>query len=746
MRKLMWLTLGFGAGCAGGVYLWEYRADLWFVLLLGMLLTAAVSLLRKKLLKRCAVLLLGALLALLWCHGYDRLYLSVPRELDREILSVTAVASDYSYETPYGIAVDAKIQLDGKTYSIKLYLNQEDGVAPGDTVSGVFRLRYTAAGGSGDPTYHRGEGMFLLAYPVRDVAVTQGKLTARYIPAWLRLQILDALEKSFPSDTEAFAKGLLLGDSSGFDYETDTALSVSGIRHIVAVSGLHVAILFSLVCFLTGRHRKLQLILGVPILILFAAMAGFTPSVVRACVMQLLMLIALQAKQEYDPPTALSFAVLVMLGINPHTITSVSFQLSVGSVAGIFLFAGKVNRRLLVLLNPGTGKNIQGKMKRWLAGSVSVTLSAMSLTTPLVAWYFGAVSLIGVLTNLLTLWVVSLLFCGVILVCGVFFVWNQAGVCLGWLLAWPMRYVLGVAKLLARLPFAAVYTRSVYIVCWLVFCYVLFAVFLACKKKPVRALCCCTALGLMLSLLLSWVEPLQGDYRLTVLDVGQGQCVLLQSEGKTYMVDCGGEDAEAVADLAAETLLSQGITRLDGLILTHYDADHVGAAEHLLTRVDVATLFLPAKTDEGGLDMRLREQTKGSVVVVSQNMRLSFGKATIDLYTSAAQSDNESSLCILFQREECGILITGDRSVDGEWALLRSASLPQVDILLAGHHGSQTSTGRQLLETVRPTTVVISVGENNGYGHPAQSLLDRLEEFGCQVRRTDREGTIIIWG
>ena len=110
----------------------------------------------------------------------------------------------------------------------------------------------------------------------------------------------------------------------------------------------------------------------------------------------------------------------------------------------------------------------------------------------------------------------------------------------------------------------------------------------------------------------------------------------------------------------------------------------------------------------------------------------------------SAESDNENSICILFQREDCGILITGDRGAKGESALLRTYSIPNVDILVAGHHGSAGSTTQELLDATRPQYAFISAGEDNRYGHPAPIILERLAQAGCEIYRTDTHGTIIF--
>ena len=577
-----------------------------------------------------------------------------------------------------------------------------------------------------------------MAYQQGDVQLTEGEPKEwRYVPAILRNRILSMLEDTLPSDVFPFGKALLLGDSRDLDYKTDTAFKVSGIRHIIAVSGLHVSILYGMIAAITMRKRYLTALLGIPILLLFSAVAGFTPSVVRSCVMLCLMLLAMVFDREYDPATALSFAVLMMLLCNPMAVTSVSLQLSCGCVAGILLFHGPINSWMQNKL--GRRKGIAKNLQSFFCTSVSVTLSAMSLVTPLSAFYFGAVSLVGVITNLLTLWVVNLIFHGLVIALAAYPISAALSEILGRFLAWMIRYVMAAAKMLASIPLASVYTCSIYIVFWLIFVYLLLAVFLAMKKKRPVVLCCATAVGLCAALLVSWTEPLMTDTVVTMLDVGQGQAILLQSEGKTFLVDCGGDD-EKTADIVAETLLSQGISCLDGIILTHYDADHSGAVYNLLTRVDTDYLILPDTGNEFSVP-----EISGEILYIWEDLKVCFGTSAIQIYGPVYSGlNNENSLCVLFDTEKCDILITGDRSEFGERMLLRRRELPDVDILVAGHHGAEDSTSEDLLRMVTPEIVLISAAEHNIYGHPHAALLNRLGEYGCSVYRTDLHGTITI--
>ena len=742
MRKLMWFTIGGVVACFLSVYLipLDMLGTCTAVCSVGFTAILILSFFYEPV-KPLVAALLGATVLFGWNYGFDVYYLQNVRALDGETVELTVTLTDYSKPTQYGIVVEGMTQIDGKTYRIWAYDNDPGlSLKPGDSLIGTFQIKDTTVKEGVSPQ-HKGNGIFLIGYPRGEIYHRIAPEIPWYgYPAYLSASIQGLLHSTFPADTVGFAQALLLGDTSLIDYETDTAFKLSGIRHIIAVSGLHVSILFALISQLTGRKRWLSVLLGLPVLLLFAAVAGFTPSITRACIMHSLMILATLLEKEYDPPTALSFAVLLMLFANPYCVSSVGLQLSAGCMCGIFLFSGKIQEWFLDSRRLGRFRGKAKKFAAWFASCVAVTLSATLVTTPLCAFYFGTVSLISPLTNLLTLWVITFIFYGIGLGCILALIWLPLGRVLGWVVSWPIRYVLQVAKLAAAFPLAAVYTASIYIVIFLFFAYILLAVFLAMKRKRPVLLFGCLVLCLCICLGASWVEPLCDDVRMTVLDVGQGQAIVLQSEGKTFLVDCGGDSDTAAADAAAEKLLSMGISRLDGLILTHYDRDHAGGAVYLLSRVRADALYLPVCVDTDGYSEPLKQMPQA--VMVDDHMQISFGAVTIKLITTDyGISNNESGLCVLFQRENCDILITGDRNSYGEKDLLRQIDLPDLEVLIVGHHGSKYSTSVELLQAGKPDIAIISVGENS-YGHPTNEVLDRLTEFGCEVYRTDQHGTI----
>ena len=212
------------------------------------------------------------------------------------------------------------------------------------------------------------------------------------------------------------------------------------------------------------------------------------------------------------------------------------------------------------------------------------------------------------------------------------------------------------------------------------------------------------------------------------------------------VIDCGGQE-DASGETAARFLLARGVTQVDRLILTHFDADHCNGVRQLLRRVRVKTLYVPDVSPESNLRTKIlfaSAQAGAEIRFVTNDLTLPDGMRMFAPTGSAEESN--TGLCVLAADEKYDILVTGDLSEQAEYRLLSTHALPRAAVLVAGHHGAATSTSEALLRAIRPEAVLISVGADNRFGHPADETLRRIEKAGAAVFRTDLSGTITIRG
>ena len=748
MRYLAWFAFPFGAGAA--LLIWGLPVIAALVLAGGALAAAAVLLAVRKGWSRAAVAVLGLAAGLLWTSGYYALRIAPLQQYDGAERELTVTLTDYPQPGEYGMVAQGKAQLDGRRVRLRLYAGDELAACrPGDCLTLTVQLE-TGADNPSVLRYRRSTGIQLTALQ-RTTPVIE---PAERLPlwAWPRAacqRLKQSIAACFPADAAGLVQALLTGDRSGLSYAQTNLLSLSGVSHAVAISGMHVSILLGLVLLLTGRRHWLAAAVGIPVVVFFALLVGAPASVVRAAVMQILVLLAPLLRREPDSPTTLGTTFLLMLLQNPWALAGAGFQMSFGSVAGILLFSGRLSAGLCRRLRlEGPRKRLPGRLGRMLIQSVSVSLSALVFTTPVAAFVFGSVSLLAPVTNVLTLWAITLVFQLSLPVCLLGLLWLAPARLLGWVIAWLVRYIWAVVGSIGNLPLSAVYADSDYIAIWLWFCYLAFGLFLLWGgRKRIVPLACSLVLGLCLALLLQAAEADRGTLCFQVLDVGQGQCLLLDSGGASAVIDCGGSDADEAGELAARTLLQQGKNRLDILVLTHYDRDHAGGVPQLLSRIAVSAVYLPQVEDAGGLRGEIEQAaaaTGAEIYYVTENRRITMASARLQIFAPVAySSDNDASLSVLYTLGDYDILITGDMSQRAERILLDVDPIPDIEVLVAGHHGAASSTSQLLLDETRPETVLISVGRNS-YGHPSEATLSRIAQAGAEVYRTDQCGTITI--
>lgn len=732
MRKLAIFSFSFAAAAAAYVYFLPPR---WALYLAACLAPAALLPIKRAV--RLRIGAFGLAVGFLWSWGYERLRIYPLREYCGYATELSATVCAAPEETDGGCRTVVRVG-DGK---LLLYLNcPPQSVRIGDRVHVWARVEDVSRGTQDKERnlYYPSCDISLVGFAHGEAEIVPQSPALRDLPAAAAVRVRERITKLFPPDVEGFLRGLLTGDRSGMSYELRNRLSLTGLSHVVSVSGMHVSLLFGVLLALCRRRRALTVLLSVPLLTFFAAMLGFTPSVTRAVVMNTIVLCAPLAGREEDQPTTLGFALLVILLANPWAVANVSLQLSFLAMAGIFLLAGPMHRRLCGLLPKALQKSrcLFARALRAVLLIVSVSMSVQTVSLPLAAWYFGMVSLLAPLTNLLCVSLIAAVFtlsCGALALslCSL-----PLGCALGGVIALPVRLCLSVTKLLARFPLCAVYTSSPYITAWLAATCLLIA--LAIWKRRVLPSLLGICAGLAAALLFSFSTR----FSLTLMDVGQGQTVVLQDGRQTAVIDCGGDREDYYGERLARQLLAQGKTRVDVLLLTHFDSDHTCGTAQLLARLPVGVLLVPDMEGEGREAILACADAYGVPVrVITEDVTMQIAGTELQIMAPESAEGN-NGLAALMSRGTCDILVTGDMDIEAEERLLQTHTLPELDVLVAGHHGAATSTGEALLEATQPRLVLISAGEGNSYGHPSAQTLARLADI--PVLRTDQCGDIVI--
>lgn len=738
--RLRWFTIG--------VVLADYLLCRFLTPILALPLGAAALLCfrRGHRSRQSSFMLLGAAMILLWTGSYTLLFLSPVTTLygtEGEFQAVVLedpIAGDWSQKITVSLELPHSLPARGT-----LYLDTEEPLLPGD----VIRFSGTIT----DPTNYnlnlphsqRAQGRFFAAKKATLLHVDRSmEGSPQFRLQRFRRRVKNQIFSLFSEDCKGFFLALLTGDRSELSPILQDRLERMGMHHIIAVSGLHVSFLLG-VFLLFPLPRPLRHLICILPLVFFALFTGGKPSVVRAVVMAACLLLASFFRRDYDPWTALRTALFVLLLHNPFCIEDVGLLLSFLAVAGILLFSAKLYRWFMGAI-PGSSKGLLFQLKRYVCSSLSLTLGALSLTIPLNILYFGRISLIALLSNVLTLWAVELGFLlGLWAVVFSFFFPLLAGG-LAALAGAALRYVLGTVWLLSEVvPFAAVTSRPPLYLLWVVCVYGVALRWLLLPGTRTKIRRTCLALG-MLFLLFTVLHRsflLSGGLAVQAVDVGQGQSILFLSKDQAVAVDCGGYDAGE--RLAAE-MEDVGEYRLDRLVLTHMDEDHTNGVPLLLERVYVEQVVVPPCPEEELSQLRsLCHSQETELLVCEETERFPFGEAVLEVYPPVygAEGANNAGLSVLAQKENFSVLITGDMDAETEMAFLREHPVT-ADVLIVGHHGSASSTGAEFLEAVHPETAIISAGKGNLYNHPAESTLVRLRKQDCIIRRTDLEGSITI--
>ncbi len=753
MRILATIAFSFAAATLAAVCLpW----DGWQLYAAAVLLLLAVVLLPLKrvfsahptLRLRLLVVVFSASAALVWQCAYHQMFVAPVAEKYGQMCTFSGTVLEYPVETDKGAKVTVSIGNGAKA----VYYGDEKllTLQPGQTLSGTAYWQDAGRIRENEITTFTSRGVYVLLYERGAVSVEEGSAgSLRWLPQRAQRAVQEKIAQIWRDEAvSGFVAAILTGDRSGLHQEDETAMSETGLSHLMAVSGLHCTFLVTLLGILIPRsRRKLFACITIPVLLFYMLMVGMTPSVVRACIMMIFVLTAPIFWRDSDPLTGLSAALLVLLAANPYSINSISLQLSFAATAGILFLSPRLYPLMMKL---PLEKTLWKRLWSFFAASVTASLGAMLFTVPLTAYYFDIFTIISPISNLLAVPVAGAAFMVSFLIVLLGFIWLPAAQVAGWLVWVLVHYVLLAAHLLMRIPGHALYFTNSYLKYWLLYIYTML-IGCYCTKDRWRKYALAGVLGalsLLLVVQLGKKEYYYGDLNVLTLDVGQGESVLLYTDDEAVLVDCGSSNSYIDAGgRVADQMHTMGIKRLTAIVVTHYHADHTNGLEELMLRVGVEKLYMPQIEDEYGVKDRLLELAEEhniAVEYVEQQKSEVFGEGTLRLYPPLGEGDmNEQGLTVLCSAGEFDVLITGDMAGSTEKKLVERYPLPDLEVLVVSHHGSKYSTATEFLEKLKPETAVISVGDNS-YAHPSDIVLARLANKEIEVYRTDLQGNILL--
>ena len=611
------------------------------------------------------------------------------------------------------------------------------------------------------------------------------------------------LDRALPEPEAGLADGILIGLRDRVDRDLAAAFTTAGASHVVAISGWNIAIVASTLGGLAGsvRRRRRALLVACGI-VAYVAFVGPSPSVVRAAVMAAVALLAREVGRPGSAAAALGWACLLLLLVDPGWVDDAGFRLSALATAGILAWGTQLTRRL--------AGDDPGRVRRWVADILGVSFAAQAATTPIVLLEFGRLSLVAPLVNLIVVPLVPPAMATGALALGV-------GVAAGFglpgivatvagLPAWILyAAMVATVRIGAALPLASLTLAtpwdSVAAVVSLVLVIVIARrgdhLLAALRARRAAALgsgdrhrgatmsgprrghptrvgsrnghgttsrhgsalpriAAIALAGATVGLVLVVAHRPDGATRITVMDVGQGDGILVEGAHGSRMVVDGGPDPNRML-IALDEVLPPWDRRIDMLVLTHPHEDHVAGLATILRRYRVGRVYEPgmigpgpgyqawADVFAGGGPPHGRLSTGDRLTLDTIRFQVLWPDANrVPLHPAdGGTAINNVSIVLLGEVDGHRFLLAGDveEGVDPE---LLARGVPQLDFLKVAHHGSKTASTEPFLEAVRPKVAVVSVGLGNPYGHPAPATIARLHAIAGQTFRTDLDGSVQV--
>jgi competence protein ComEC len=553
----------------------------------------------------------------------------------------------------------------------------------------------------------------------------------------------------------SFLKGVVFGYRGDLSAEVKQAFMDTGTIHILAVSGSNVVVVALIFYSLVGFFRvssRVATALTLAGLLWYMVITGLSPSVIRATIMAGSILLGTVLGRKGDVYNSLAFAALIMLIWDPLYLLDVGFQLSFAAVLSIVYFYPKLEP----LIDRLPGKFFRFKLVDSTLKLFAVSIAAQLGTLPFTAYYFGRVSLISVLANLVVVPMSSLNTLLGFATLGSMYISGWCASCYAALNDLLVSFLLRFVMWSARVPFAYVETLGNGPLVAVAY-YGLVAVLFNIQNPRLIVRVACVLLSVVsLTVYVGAFNQSVELFTMTAIDVGQGDAILLESpNGRRVLVDTGPTygQGDVGQKIIVPYLKKRGIRTLDAIVLSHPHDDHIGGCVSLLQTLSVGVLIVADTapvTKSYAVLLEVARKRDIPIQIVRAGERLQFDPSTrifvLHPGSVLAGGDlNDRSLVLKVCYGRTSLILPGDASLNVEDQLRRTCGpLLVSDVLKVAHHGASTSSGEVFLRSVRPLLAVISVGRLNKFKHPSPVVLSRYRQLGIPTSRTDLDGAVII--
>lgn len=632
--------------------------------------------------------------------------------------------------------------IDGR-FLIALY--SDDLMTIGDRVAVKGRVNQITSqrnpGGFDALNYYRQKRTSIVLFGHMELVAHSNAYNMRKLFRELRSEHADRLHKLLPGEDGDLVAALLLGVDD-VDMSTETLYRDAGLIHILAISGLHISILILMLyaCVKKVLGLRFAALTAIVVGCAYCFYTGMHISTIRATLMVAVFLFGKVVERNYDKATCLALVGMIMLCINPYYVLNVGFLLSFGAVAGLF-FVMPVLEKVLPQYD-----NI-------IVNMIRAMLSVQIVIVPILAYHFHEVPIYSLVANVLVLPLLP-----VILVFSVFglmvsyLIW-ELGVVLISVVFWLLKYMTFIVKAVEQLPYKSVVIGEIHIVTLALYSLLVLFIVHGQKKWRIAVLSAIICIQIIVS-----GYYMNDGLTMTFLDVGQGDCAVINYKGEYYMIDGGGlrgidDRPNTGKKVIAPFLKSKGIHKLDTIFISHGDYDHIYGIIELVSIVDVDRIVLPEHFLSGRSELcsQLIERlsTSTEVVYFKAGDKLTINEMTINCLGPADDmtydSSNDASLILHLNYGAFDSLFLGDVSKEQERQLLQSDSIldSRFEVVKVAHHGSSSSTDENFYKALMPQLSIISVGANS-YGHPMDSVMETLKSCSGIVMTTELSGAVTV--